>query len=124
MPKLTQRFIDSIRATEVRQTFWDDTLRGFGLRVSPPSNTNPSGSRSYVVKYRLRGSRKSHWIRLGPAAALSAAEARRLAGWALAEVASGRNPKLGSEPDSEPEPSLPLVTLAQFAPIYIRDHAR
>ena len=41
MPKLTQRLIDSIQATEVRQTFWDDALRGFGVRVSPPSQMNP-----------------------------------------------------------------------------------
>ena len=54
MPKLTQRFIDSIQATEVRQTFWDDTLRGFGVRVSPPSQANPRGNRSYVVKHRIR----------------------------------------------------------------------
>ncbi len=62
MPKLTQRFIDSIRVTGVRRTFWDATLRGFGLRVSAPSKTHPSGSQSYVVKYRLRGSRKAQWL--------------------------------------------------------------
>ncbi len=45
MPKLTQRFIDSIQVTGVRRTYWDDTLRGFGLRVGPPSKTNPSGSK-------------------------------------------------------------------------------
>ena len=79
MPKLTQRFIDSIPATEVRQTFWDDSLRGFGVRVSPPSDTSPGGSRSYVVKYRLRGSRKSRWLTLGPTAApmLPGAELQR-----------------------------------------------
>ena len=109
MPKLTQRFIDSIQPTEVRQTFWDDTLRGFGLRVGPPSRTNPRGSQTYLVKYRLRGCRRSHWLTLGPTVTLPPSQARRLSGWALAEAASGRNPKLGSEPDMEPEPSLPLV---------------
>ena len=115
MPKLTQRFIDSIQVAGVRRNFWDDTLRGFGLRVGPPSKINPSGSRSYVVKYRLRGSRRAQWLTLGPQAALSPAEARRLAGWALAEVASGRNPRLGSEPDSDAEPDLMLWRVCALA---------
>ena len=57
VPKPTQRLVDSIRAGEARQTFWDDTLRGFGVRVTPPSLTNPKGTKSYVVKYRLASDR-------------------------------------------------------------------
>ena len=125
MPKLTQRFVDSIGVVEARKTCWDDTLRGFGVRVTPPSRTSPAGTTSYVVKYRLRGSRRAHWLRLGPTAVLSPAQARRLAGRALAEVAAGRHPKLGcdAEPD-ESEQTATLVTLGAFAPIYMRDHAR
>ncbi len=57
MPKLTQRFIDASQVTKVRRTCWDDTLRGVGVRVTPPSLTNPTGTKSYVIKYKLASDR-------------------------------------------------------------------
>ncbi len=123
MPRLTQRFVDSIGTVEARKAFWDDGLRGFGVRVTPPSRTNPVGTKSYVVKYRLRGARRAYWMRLGATSALSPKHARRLAGWALAEVAAGRNPRLACEAEA-PEAETAFITLAEFAPIYMRDHAR
>jgi integrase len=52
---------------------WDDALGGFGLRIYP------SGAASYVVDYRLRGSRLKRRIVLGSVSELSLDQARERA---------------------------------------------
>jgi len=47
MPKITKRFVDSLKPAESRDAFhWDSALPGFGIRVKP------SGAASYLVQYR------------------------------------------------------------------------
>jgi integrase len=62
---------------------WDDKLAGFGLRIYP------SGEASYLVDYRLKGSRKKRRPTLGTIAELSPAEARQRAQEALRSARTG-----------------------------------
>ncbi len=123
MPRLTQRQVDTIQPDpERRITIWDDLLKGFGVRV------HPSGRKTFVVCYRPHDTRKFRWLTLGSASVLSAAEARKRAGVALAVVASGQDPADKKPSHTTPDPRLAQcdrsLTIAAFAPIYMRDHAR
>jgi hypothetical protein len=46
MPKLTKRFVDSVKPGHRDVVLWDDELPRFGLRVKP------SGALTYIVQYR------------------------------------------------------------------------
>ena len=48
MPRLTQRLIDSLRADGADRVVFDETVPGFGVRVSL------SGRKSYVIQYRAQ----------------------------------------------------------------------
>lgn len=56
--------------TRHRPEFWDDTLPGFGVRVSA------SGRLSFVVKFFLRGDPKQRRVTLGEFPALKPEKAR------------------------------------------------
>ena len=49
--RITKRLVDSLRSTVEDHFVWDDTLIGFGVRVQP------TGAKSYVVKYRAGSGR-------------------------------------------------------------------
>jgi len=66
------------------QFAWDDSLPGFGVRVTP------NGVRTYVLQYRVAG--QSRRLSLGRHGALTAQQARKLAHQNLAAVAAGRDP--------------------------------
>jgi integrase len=85
--KLTKREIDALpRGTQREYFVWDCELKGFGLRVSAMDR------RTFVVKYRPLGRRKSRRLTIGTYPGLTADEARKLAKLRLAEVAQGRDP--------------------------------
>lgn len=47
--KITKRSVDALARGSADVFLWDETLRGFGLRLTP------KGARSYVVQYRMGG---------------------------------------------------------------------
>jgi len=51
--RITKRLVDQTVASDGEHFIWDADLVGFGLRV------RPSGSKSYVVKYRAGTGRES-----------------------------------------------------------------
>jgi integrase len=69
---------------ERQRDYWDDTLRGFGVRVSY------GGKRAFVVRYRV-GNRLRR-LTLGPYPGLLLADARKLAKIAIGDVAHGEDP--------------------------------
>ena len=87
MPKLTKRFIDSLvpDPDQNDQTLWDDTLKGFGLRV------RRSGAMSWVIMYRNRDNRLRKYT-IGQVGALTPDEARNEARQKLADVHRGIDP--------------------------------
>lgn len=86
--RLTKRSVETAPTHAKDYVLWDDTLKGFGLRVQP------SGHRSYIVQYRVGGGRRGRTRKatLGRHGTLSPEQARDAARRWLAEVADGRDP--------------------------------
>ncbi len=87
MPKLTKRFIDSLRPNPTGSDVfaWDSELHGFAIRMKA------SGSASFLVQYRTRQgtTRRYAFARVGT---LTPEEARTRARRLLAAVADGKDP--------------------------------
>ncbi len=69
----------------------DNRQRGLALRVSPPSNSNPRGTKSWTIRYRTRAGVQKR-ISLGGYPEVTLAKARRRALSVLASVAEGNDP--------------------------------
>jgi integrase len=92
--KLTLRTIERVRpvAGTPRKVIWDETVRGLGLVVDPPSERSPRGRRGYVVRYRL-GSRPKQ-MKLGTLDSLTLKLARDRARKALQLANEGADPMI------------------------------
>lgn len=86
--RITKRLVDQLETTGSEYFVWDGELKGFGIRVTP------SGSRSYVVKYRNGSGRNAAAKRttIGLVGRLTPDEARGLAKKTLGAVAHGHDP--------------------------------
>src|SRR5262249_14096307 len=83
--RLTSRTVESAKPICARRVeYWDDTLPGFGLRVSE------RGAKSWVVVYRHQGHPRR--LTIGSYPRLGLADARDLARKALREIAEGKDP--------------------------------
>ncbi len=85
MPKLTKRFVESVRPTAGDQVIFDDALPGFGLRVLP------SGVRSYLVQYRNKQGR-SRRLTIGKHGKITVDGARKAALRIFDAVRAGKDP--------------------------------
>src|SRR5215218_2734745 len=81
---LTARAIETIRPAGMRREIPDGLLRGLYLVIQP------SGAKSWAVRYRHQGRPRKHT--LGPHPALDLAAARELGSKALRAVAEGKDP--------------------------------
>ena len=68
--KLTKKSIDAIKPDGEDRIYWDDELRGFGLRLKQ------SGLRSFLIQFRNRQGR-SRRLTVGNYGRLTPEEARR-----------------------------------------------
>jgi integrase len=86
--RITKRLVDSLKPAGEDYFIWDDTLSGFGLRVQP------TGAKSYVVKYRAGSGRgaPTRRVTLRKVGTLTPDEARTLARKMLGAVAHGSDP--------------------------------
>ncbi|MEE9454669.1 MAG: site-specific integrase [Paracoccaceae bacterium] len=84
MLKLTKRFIDSIKPSEVDLVHWDETLPGFGIRI------RPSGRKVYIAKCRCRG--RQIKMTIGAHGPLTVEQARIKGREIIAEAKAGRDP--------------------------------
>lgn len=125
--RLTQRGIDSLTAGKWLTDYWDQTLPGFGVRVSK------TGHKTFVVRYTRDGSKRR--ITIGPYPAFSLADARdkarsrisltsrRSISAALRACQWGRMStrellhavQRGEDPQAEPLPQQPPVTFGELA---------
>lgn len=89
--KLTDRVVKDAGPEAKRYILWDTAQTGFGLRVEP------SGHKSFVVRYRANGGgrnapRRQLRLKAKPGETLTADRARRIATDILADVTKGKDP--------------------------------
>ncbi|MCP4314891.1 MAG: integrase arm-type DNA-binding domain-containing protein [Hyphomicrobiales bacterium] len=87
MAKITNQFISKCEKQVIGQdkTFWDEELRGFGIRI------RPSGRKVFIVQYRNELGRTRKFT-LGTHGVLTPQEARTKAKIILGRVAAGEDP--------------------------------
>jgi integrase len=85
MARLTAKGIEAVRAADDRRELPDDYMRGLYLVIQP------TGSKSWAVRYRHGG--RSHKHTVGPYPAFDLKQARDAAAKVLRAVAEGRHPE-------------------------------
>jgi integrase len=110
--RITKRLVDNLKSTAEDRFVWDNTLIGFGVRVQP------TGAKSYVVKYRAGSGRgaPTRRVTLGRVGTLTPDEGRALARKTLAAVAHGSDPAAVKAAERR------ASTLRELAEIFLADH--
>ena len=90
--KLTDRVVNASKAESQRYVVWDTEKKGFGLRVEP------SGHKSFIVRYRTNGGgrsapRRQMKVNGASGTVITADAARKVANRILADVAHGKDPQ-------------------------------
>jgi len=87
--RITKRLVDTVEPGDKPAFIYDEALKGFGLKV------NPSGSKNYVVEYRVgaggRLARKRR-ITIGSSTSVTPDQARKQAREYLAAARTGMDP--------------------------------
>jgi len=109
---ITKRRVDALKKADREYFVWDSDLKGFGLRVQP------TGEKSYVVKYRAGSGRNvpTRRLTLGQTRKLTPHEARRLAKLTLGSVAHGLDPAAQKAADRR------AASLRELAELFLTDH--
>lgn len=111
MPKLTKRFVESVKPMAAGQMLiFDDKLAGFGLRVMP------SGVRSYFVQYR-NAQRRSRRLTIGKHGGAMTADGARDKAWRILSVV-----KDGGDPVADRRALLKAPTVNDLLGRYIAEH--
>jgi integrase len=79
--------VDAAKPASKRYWVWDDSLRGFGVRIYP------SGVKTYYFQFRLDGQRTPRKMKLGVHGNITADDARRKAKDAALKLAFGEDPR-------------------------------
>jgi hypothetical protein len=82
--KLSEVLLRRIRPQDRTTCVWDTHQRGLCVMVQP------SGHKSWKVVYQFHG--RARWYHIGDVSAVGLADARRLAGRVMFQVAEGRDP--------------------------------
>lgn len=99
MAKITKTFVDKVAApAEGYEMHWDDSVKGYGLRVSA------QGKKVFMVMGRVMG--KSIQFTLGPYGTLTEAKARERAQKVLQDMREGIDPRAVVKADAAAKVSL------------------
>jgi integrase len=110
--RLSEAFVKTVRGNSERVTvYWDTFQRGLALAVQP------SGYCAWKCVYTIRG-RGARWYHLGNARAITLADARRLAGGIMVQVAEG------ADPHADRLALRGRGSFEQVAQRYLEEHAR
>jgi len=107
--KLTKMMVDSIKPAEKVQLYWDKSLKGFGVRVTP------AGRKTFVVQYRTggRGS-PSRRLSIGKYGILTVDQAKKEALIILAQVATGHDPHASKQAEKQ------AITMDELCDDYLK----
>src|SRR5215470_8801630 len=110
--RITKRLVDRLKPAGADYFVWDNTLIGFGVRVQP------TGSMSYIAKYRPGSGRgaPTRRLTLGKVGTLTPDEARALARKTLGAVAHGSDPAALKAAERR------ASTLRELAEIFLAEH--
>jgi integrase len=111
MPKLTKRWLNALKKPARDMVYWDDDLRGFGVRV------NPAGHIAFVVQYRI--GRRSRRITIGPYGAYAPAQARDEAETLLSTAKAARK-GLTQDPADRVRQEREAITFRELAIEYMQ----
>jgi integrase len=115
MPKiLTVRAVESVRPSAQRREIPDGVIPGLYLVVQP------SGFKSFALRYRVNGRSAKHTI--GAAGVLELAAARAAARTALATIAEGGNPAAAKRAARDNAPETFEVVATRFIERYAKLH--
>lgn len=112
MAKLTTKAVDAAKAGPARREIADDLARGLYLVIQP------SGAKSWAVRYRVSGRPVKET--LAPLSAIALAEAREMARERLALVARGLDPRAAAMEARQAEAEARKNTLAAVADDFVR----
>jgi hypothetical protein len=109
---ISKRGVDQLKPASREYFVWDRDLKGFGLRVQP------TGEKSYVVKYRAGSGRKAptRRVTLGRVGTITPDEARKLAKVGLGSVAHGLDPAAVKAARRS------ALTLKELANLFLSEH--
>ena len=117
MVKLTKAFIDKVQAPEKGyQVHWDEAVKGYGLRVAPPSAPGKPPRRVFIVMGRVAG--KSIQFTIGAYGTYTKDAARKRAQKLLQDMREGIDPR-----DAKKHDAAVAVTLRDVADAYKTDRA-
>lgn len=108
---LTDRTIKALATDKRQEDVWDESLEGFGVRVSE------SGRKVFVVRYRANGTRRRMTIGKYPSVGL--AQARAIAKGVIGAVATGGDPVAEAEAEEREG-----FTFRELAAEYMERHAK
>ncbi len=113
MPKLTKRFVDSLKPDAAGKDLFvwdagDGSLKGFGIRIKP------SNAASFLVQYRNKEGRTRRMV-IGKVGTIAPEEARNQARKKLVAVSNG------SDPSAERHDIRKSVTVSELCDLYTKD---
>ena len=109
--KFTAKSVNAIKLPVVGQVdYWDQTMPGFGLRVSA------SGRKSWIAMYRHEGVKRR--MTIGTCPPLSLADAREIADDTLRDAGKGRDPAAVKKAGRKAE------TFRELAEAYVERYAK
>ena len=104
---ISQAYVNKLKPTGKTTLYWDDTIKGFGLRARQKTMT-------YILKYR-NAYQKVCWLTIGQSEKIKAELARELAKKALASIAEGKDPARQKQ-ETKKE-----ITIAELCDWYMRE---
>lgn len=85
--KISKHTVNSLKPSSSDQYIWDETIKGFGLKVTP------AGKKVFFIQYRIGGrSARTRRFKIGTHGTITVEKARAQARFHLGEVASGIDP--------------------------------
>lgn len=112
MPKLTKSYVEKALPPEKGyRMYWDDSVRGYGLRVAPASEAGKSPRRVFIVMGRVAG--KAIQFTIGAFGTYTEEQARKRAQKLLQDMREGIDPR-----DTKKHDAAAAITLRDVADAY------